>query len=172
MLELRKKNWRAFIESDNPAATALLSKMGYTDKEKVEVKMEFLKMLVRMELNPAENRFISSFFDSYLILTNEEEEVLVEKVKQLDNADEILELPNSWEKRGYRKGREEGIQQGREEGIQQGKEEGIQQGREEGKVEGKHEVVITMLKKNFPIEMISEATNVAKEEIEKMKDEM
>ncbi|SHG91266.1 hypothetical protein SAMN05216225_10861, partial [Ornithinibacillus halophilus] len=25
---------------------------------------------------------------------------------------------------------------------------------------------------NFPIEMISEATNVAKEEIEKMKDEM
>ncbi|SHG96549.1 hypothetical protein SAMN05216225_11031, partial [Ornithinibacillus halophilus] len=26
--------------------------------------------------------------------------------------------------------------------------------------------------KNFPIEMISEATNVAKEEIEKMRDEM
>ncbi|SHG96623.1 hypothetical protein SAMN05216225_11033, partial [Ornithinibacillus halophilus] len=81
-------------------------------------------MLVRMELNPAENRFISSFFDSYLILTNEEEEELVEKVKQLDNADENLELPNSWEKRGYRKGREE------------------------GREEGKYEVIMNMLKKN------------------------
>ncbi|SHG81607.1 conserved hypothetical protein (putative transposase or invertase), partial [Ornithinibacillus halophilus] len=55
---------------------------------------------------------------------------------------------NSWEKRGYRKGREE------------------------GREEGKYEVIMNMLKKNFPIEMISEATNVAKEEIEKMRDEM
>lgn len=45
-LELRKKNWREYIESDNPVAAALLSKMGYTEREKVEVKLEFLKMLV------------------------------------------------------------------------------------------------------------------------------
>src|SRR5699024_12217675 len=34
ILELRKKrNWRDYIESDNPVAAALLSKMGYTEKE-------------------------------------------------------------------------------------------------------------------------------------------
>ncbi|MEC1789538.1 hypothetical protein [Schinkia azotoformans] len=35
MLELRKMNWWNYIHSNNPAATALLSKMGFTEKEKV-----------------------------------------------------------------------------------------------------------------------------------------
>src|SRR5699024_12080821 len=33
-LHLIKKNWRVFIHKDNPAAAALLSKMGYTEKER------------------------------------------------------------------------------------------------------------------------------------------
>ncbi len=37
-LHLRKQNWRAYIDSNNPAAAALLSKMGYTEEEKVQVK--------------------------------------------------------------------------------------------------------------------------------------
>lgn len=104
MLELKKKNWRKFIESDNPVAAALMSKMGYSEKEKVEVKKEFLKMLVRMELNPAQSRFINAFFETYLILNEKEEERLMEEIKQLDNAEEIMNLPNSWEERGYNKG--------------------------------------------------------------------
>src|SRR5699024_4360413 len=55
MLELRKKkNWRDYIKSDNPVAAAVLSKMGYTEQERVDVKKEFLKMLVRLELDLAE----------------------------------------------------------------------------------------------------------------------
>ena len=57
MLELKK----------NPVAAALMSKMGYSEKEKVEVKKEFLKMLVRMELNPAQSRFIDAFFETFNI---------------------------------------------------------------------------------------------------------
>ncbi len=52
ILELRKHNWRNYIRSNNPAAAALLSKMGYQEKERVQVKLEFLRMLVRMELDP------------------------------------------------------------------------------------------------------------------------
>lgn len=51
-IELRKCSWRHFIKRDNPVAAALLSKMGYTEDEKVQVKLEFLRMLVRMELDP------------------------------------------------------------------------------------------------------------------------
>lgn len=29
---------------------------------------------------------------------------VVEEIKQLDNAEEIMNLPNSWEERGYNKG--------------------------------------------------------------------
>jgi hypothetical protein len=49
MLELRKMDWRDYIYSNNPVAAALISKMGYTDKERVRVKKEFLRMLVKME---------------------------------------------------------------------------------------------------------------------------
>lgn len=42
-------NWRNYIHSNNPATTALISKMGYKEKEKVQVKKEFLRMLVKME---------------------------------------------------------------------------------------------------------------------------
>jgi hypothetical protein len=103
MLELKKKNWRAYIESDNPVAAALLSKMGYEQKEKVQVKKEFLKMLLRMELNPAQSRFINEFFDTYLHLNSDEEEELMKEIKELDIDEEIFNKPNFWEKRGMTK---------------------------------------------------------------------
>ena len=37
-VELRKRNWRDYIHSENPVAAALLSKMGYGAEEKVRVK--------------------------------------------------------------------------------------------------------------------------------------
>lgn len=67
-LHLRKQNWRAFIDSNNPAAAALLSKMGYTEKERVQVKIEFLRMMARMKLDPARQRLIYGFFGAYLKL--------------------------------------------------------------------------------------------------------
>lgn len=52
-IHLIRKNWKEYIRSNNPVAAALLSKMGYTKKEKVQVKVEFLRMMARMELDPA-----------------------------------------------------------------------------------------------------------------------
>lgn len=107
MLELKKMNWREYLKSNNPVAAALLSKMGYKEEEKIQVKKEFLRMLVKMELDPARTRFIHDFFEQYLILNEKEEEILMQEMSQLDNADKFTKLPNSWEERGIRKGREE-----------------------------------------------------------------
>ena len=43
-VELRKQNWRNYIRIDNPIAAALLSKMGYTESERIELKKQFLRM--------------------------------------------------------------------------------------------------------------------------------
>lgn len=64
-LHLRKQNWRDYIESNNPAAAALLSKMGYSE---------------------------------------EEEEVLMDEIKQMDEADKIMEIPISYEEKGKENG--------------------------------------------------------------------
>jgi len=103
-LHLCKKNWKDYIRSDNPAAAALLSKMGYQEKERIRVKKEFLRMIVRMKLDPARQRLIYGFFETYLKLTEEEEEKLMKEVQKLPEADKVMELPISYEEKGIEKG--------------------------------------------------------------------
>ncbi|ACJ34401.1 Predicted protein [Anoxybacillus flavithermus WK1] len=40
----------------------MLSKMGYTESERIELKKQFLRMLVRMELDEAKQRLLFCFF--------------------------------------------------------------------------------------------------------------
>lgn len=66
---------------------------------------------------------------------------------------------------GHAKGQVEGRAEGREEGIAEGKKEG----KKEGKAENRKEVTIEMLKKHLPIKLISEITQLTKEEIIEIK---
>ncbi|MCI1694305.1 Rpn family recombination-promoting nuclease/putative transposase [Aneurinibacillus aneurinilyticus] len=122
-VELRRKNWRDYIQQDNPIAAALLSKMGYTPEERVEVKKEFLRMLVRLEQDPARMTLLTGFFETYLQLSEEEEQHLRMELQKLDPNEEgrIMELTTSW----HEKGRREGKQEGRQEGRQEGKREAV-----------------------------------------------
>ncbi|MCG5105178.1 hypothetical protein [Oceanobacillus alkalisoli] len=99
---MKKENWRDYIRSNNPAATALLSKMGYDEKEKIIVKKEFWRMITRMELDPAKQRFIYGFFETYLKLSKEEEEKLMKEIRDLPEAEKILKFPISYEKKEKR----------------------------------------------------------------------
>lgn len=140
-LELRKNNWRDYIQSNNPVAAALLSKMGYTKKERVQVKKEFLRMMTKMELNPAKARLIHSFFEKYLTLNEEEEEVLMEEIKNLDEVDKILELPISYEEKGIEKGIE----------LERRK------------------IAVEMIREGASVEFIVKVTHLDKDEIEELK---
>ncbi|SDJ05147.1 Rpn family recombination-promoting nuclease/putative transposase [Natribacillus halophilus] len=111
-VELNKLNWREYIRKDNPVAGALMSKMGYTKDEKIEVKKEFLRMLVRLELDPARNHLLTTFFETYLELSEHEEHILADEVKnQLDPEEEakVMELMTSYERRGMEKGKQDSI---------------------------------------------------------------
>ncbi|WP_041432516.1 hypothetical protein [Syntrophothermus lipocalidus] len=79
-LELKKLDWREYIHSDNPVAAALLSKMGFRPDERVRVKLEFLRMLARMKLDPARMELLAAFFETYLKLNREEEEQLAKSL--------------------------------------------------------------------------------------------
>lgn len=149
MIELKKMDWRDYIKSNNPVAAALLSKMGYTKEEKVQVKIEFLRMMVKMELDPARTRFITGFFEQYLTLDHEEEEKLMKEISQSENPEEFTELPISWEERGIRKG------------LEQGLERGIEQ--------AKREIVLEMLKEGLTIEFIAKMTHLDQEVIKELK---
>src|SRR5699024_708292 len=112
-----KMNWRDYIRSDNPVAAALLSEMGYQKEERIEVKKEFLRMITRMELDPARQRLIYGFFESYLKLTEQEEEQLMDEVSKLPEADKIFEIPISYEEKGKEIGKKEMVIEMLKEGM-------------------------------------------------------
>lgn len=97
--------------------------------------------MTKMELNPAKARLIFGFFENYLKLNEHEEEELMEQIKHIDEMDEILKLPISWEEKGIEKGKEE----------------------------EKRKIASEMLKEGLPIEVIVKVTHLDKEEIEVLK---
>ncbi|MED3653254.1 hypothetical protein P4489_02665 [Heyndrickxia sporothermodurans] len=135
-------NWRHFIQQTNPVIAALLSKLGYNKQERVQVKLEFLRMISRMELNPAKMELIYGFFETYLQLNEEEENQMQEKITKLpeEEAKLILKLPNSYYEKGIKKGIAEGIEK----------------------------IVTEMLKKGLTAKYISELTNISEEKVKEI----
>jgi predicted transposase/invertase (TIGR01784 family) len=158
-LELKKRNWRDYLQNDNPAAAALMSKMGYQRNEKVQVKKEFLRMLVRLQLDPARKKLLTGFFEAYLKLNKREEEQLKIELNQLpaEEVDKIMELTTSWH------------EQGRMEGEIKGRMEGEIKGRMEGEAKNKLEIAHNMLAKGFSNDLIMELTGLTSDEIAKLK---
>ena len=109
-IQLKRLPWRQYINNNNPVAAALLSKMDYTPRERVQVKIEFLRLLTRMQLDPARMELITAFFDSYLVLNAEEEKILQEKLPeelQPVEVERVMELTTSWHLKGRQGGRQE-----------------------------------------------------------------
>ncbi len=139
-VQLSMMNWRKYLKSNNPVAAALLSKMNYSESERVEVKNEFLKIIVRMKLPEEESEFLVRFFDHYLKLNEEEEEQLMSELRYTDDWEEIKKLPISWEERGIVKGREE----------------------------GREEVAVKLIKEGMAISFIRKITELSEERIKEL----
>ncbi len=149
-VELRKQNWRNYIRQDNPIAAALLSKMGYTESERVELKKQFLRMLVRMELDEAKQRLLFGFFETYVKLSDEEERRLRSEVNEMETKEkeQVMELIISYEQKALEKGREEGVKQGIKQGMKR--------------------LVQTMAKKGMSVKDIANVTDLSEEEVERL----
>lgn len=148
-LELNRLNWRDYLIADNPAALALLSNMDYTKKERVKVKIEFLRLFANLNVDSSRQRLIYGFFERYLKLNDEEEERLMGEIDKLDlvEKDKIMELPISYEEKGKEIGRKEGLKKGR------------------------MEVAKEMLNEGLSIDLITRVTHLSKDEVLKLRDE-
>ena len=72
VVQLNRIPWRRFLNRPNPAATALMAKMKMAPKDRPRVKLECLRLLVTLQLNPAKARLIGGFLETYLKLTPDE----------------------------------------------------------------------------------------------------
>lgn len=91
-----------------------MAKMNFKPEERVRVKLECLRMLVTLQLNPAKMELISGFIDTYLRLNAAEEQQLERELKQANLVEEekVMQIVTSWMEKGIEQGLAQGITQG------------------------------------------------------------
>jgi flagellar biosynthesis/type III secretory pathway protein FliH len=131
-VQLNRLNWCDFLQSKNPIAAALMAKMKIEQKDRPKVKVECLRLLVTLRLDPARTFLISGFVDNYLRLNATEEsnfQIEIAKIKIAQEREDVMQITTSWMEQGVVLGREQGVALGREEGVVLGREEGVVLGR-------------------------------------------
>jgi len=99
-----------FLLRDNPAASALMAKMGIETEDRVTAKKECLRMIARLKLDPARAQLLSGFVDSYIRLLEAERKKLETEMQKLPSKEkeEVMEIMTSWKEEGI----EIGVQKG------------------------------------------------------------
>jgi len=118
VIQLNRLPWRDFVHQANPVASALMAKMQMAAEDRPKVKVECLRLLASLKLDPARSKLIGGFIDSYLKLTAKETKIYERELASLAPGDKEakVELMTSWEATGWEKGLQEGLQQGLHDG--------------------------------------------------------
>jgi predicted transposase YdaD len=109
-IQLNRLNWRDYIDRPNPVAAALMSKMKIAKRDRPKVKVECLRLLVTLKLDPAKTRLISKFVDTYLRLNDGEEKTFQTELDKIGTIQKeaIMQVTTSWEEKGIETGIERG----------------------------------------------------------------
>jgi hypothetical protein len=146
-VQLNRLDWRDFMRRKNPVAAALMARMRIAPKERWRVRLQCLRLLATLRLDPARMQLVAGFMDSYLRLGSEERRLFDGGVARLPKVEreKVMELTTSWKEEGIQEGIQQGIQQGLQQGIQEGLERGIQEGLERGRAEGRRHAALDMV---------------------------
>ena len=171
-VELLNQNWRQFIQSDNPVAAALLAKMGYNEIERRQVRIAYMRMLLRLrnKLDDAKIALIMSVADLYYRPEKEEEEAILRELREQypEEGETIMELMPAWTKWAKEEGLQEGLQEGLREGMEKGRKEGRREGRREGRQEERQAIIRKLLDKGHSPEEIADTLELPVDEVRKL----
>jgi hypothetical protein len=105
-IQLNRLNWRDYLNQSNPVAAALMAKMRFTPAERPRVKVECLRMLALLRLDPAKTHLISGFVDTYLRLSEPEEQLFKMEMNTLEEQEreDVMQIVTSWMEQGIEQG--------------------------------------------------------------------
>ncbi len=89
-----------------------MAKMNIADSDRPKVKLECLRLLATLRLNPAKMQLISGFIDSYLQLNAQEKQLFQAEVDKIEpiQKEATMKIVTSW----MREGIEQGLVQGKQ----------------------------------------------------------
>jgi predicted transposase YdaD len=110
VIQLNRLNWRDYLGQANPVASALMAKMQIAPEDRPQVKAQCLRLLVTLRLDPARMQLISGFVDTYLNLTESEEQAFQEELGRIEPEaqEQVMQIVTSWMRTGIEQGRREG----------------------------------------------------------------
>ena len=87
-----------------------MAKMNIASEERPRVKLECLRLLATLRLDPARMKLISGFIDTYLRLNVEEERLFQADINTIEPSEQevVMEIVTSWMERGIEQGRQQG----------------------------------------------------------------
>ncbi len=116
-IQLNRLNWRDFLNQRNPVAAALMAKMKIDAADRPRVKVECIRLLATLLLDPAISQLISGFVDTYLKLNIQEEQAFQLEVGTLEETEQegVMQIVTSWMEQGIIEGEQRGRAEGRTE---------------------------------------------------------
>jgi len=111
-IQLNRLSWRDFVNRQNPVASALMSKMQIAPQDRPRVKLECLRLLATLQLDPARMQLISGFVDTYLQLNREEERQFTAQLSTIkaSEQEQVMQIVTSWMEQGLERGEQVGRQ--------------------------------------------------------------
>lgn len=106
VIQLNRLEWRDFLRQPNPVASALMARMRFAPEERPRVKLECLRLLANLRLDPAKNRLLSGFIDAYLRLDKQEQARLEQDMEEMAGREKeaVMEIVTSWKMEGLTEG--------------------------------------------------------------------
>jgi hypothetical protein len=119
VIRLNHLPWRDFVGRGNPVASAFMAKMKVGKGERLPAKLECLRGLMGVRLNPAQLHLLLGFVDTYLRLEEGEAALLAEQVAKIEGKQKegVMQIVTSWEQRGIELGIEKGVERERLESL-------------------------------------------------------
>ena len=154
VIQLNQLNWRDYLRRDNPAASALMTKMGVKPEERSKVMLACLRMIARLNPTPQKLRAIMPFIHSYLPLDEEQKVEVQEETEKLYPKERkaVMQYINIWER----------------DGAIIGERKGKIEGKLEGKLEGKREATLKLLTRRIGPVSLASQKRISKLPLEKL----
>ena len=127
-IQLNRLKWQDYVGSNNPIATALMTKMQVELEDHATVRRGFYELFATGKLSVKQLRIIDEFMGSYLKLSTEQEMQVRKEMEAIMPAqvkNEYSVYMNDVETAAFARGIEQGIEQGIETGVAQGVHSGV-----------------------------------------------
>ena len=110
-IKLKRYNWADFLKQSNPLAFALMAKMDYSKADRVKLKADFLRLILKADFNKARQSMLLEFVENYIKLSKNEQSDFEELIDKKEYV-EVAKMVTVYEERGINNGIEQGMQKG------------------------------------------------------------